>query len=1544
MDAFWKAAQSDNYDLDNIWASVKEVLAGSNKNYVGDIDIGDMHLTFTNGVVLERVDGGYKVGDKTYKDADTATKATYASDIKAMEDAAKTYNEDGSVTYNGVLNYKVSYDLASKTYTVDFGDSTATSATKEGIEFAIATYAKLNSKEISSEKGENSEGVSFTLHQAGDVKVEVTLKDGKVTTDDNDTDGKIKDAAQAAADKEAQEAAAAVEGTTGTATVNNLNIKLATNSQLTIDLDGQIIEATGVPSTIISGIKVIKDGSFSIDGDNEIWSELVTTKEGQEFTAYVLKLITNEQEGFTNDNGETIWAKIVNTKEGQEFIAYIKSLSTQQGTNFTNDEGKNIWNLVDTTNDSYEFLAQVIKLITEQGANFTNDDGVSIWSLVTSDKTYESFIAKVASLITQQGDSFSNDNGETIWSAVNISKEYAAFYAKVKSLVAEWASDASKTLDEKDLTLPSEVVSTTPITLIKPVDIQFDLSNQQTKAIEISKIIGTSNYAKNLGYAEGWAHLQGMNRGEDAKKVAAYVVELQKLAQSGQQLSKIDISNLEKLGTVGDLFKIDELNGQTLGSVVSEILSLNTALQENNNPTEWIEALAGVAAIDDSGIQSLAEALSSVITSLETLKAFDYEGLAQRMALLAVPTSPTTEGEPANTETGQTTVITYEANTEPMIKKAEDAKKEATKEAATEKIEGDGTQAVEEGENTKAKIDAMTAAITISATNSASSVINGIKSALDSLVSGGPYNVTVNASVKTSGNSPARGTIGLAQAGGTLMGELGPELVVSSGRYFVVGQNGPEMVNLADDAIVFNHLQTKSLLEKGTSPTRGKAITNERTAASYAKGNINGGPAMASASAALAALKQLRAQWQALLGMSAKDLAGKGGGGGGGGSTTDPKAFTTELEKWYNWLQKIAELEKDINRYEAERNRNASSWNKNGKLYYNSQMQSLEALKEQVDITADLVNSQTEYFNLRRAELNSSKNPYSTLYTFDEYGQLRYKDGRLEEMSKLVGRNEYGKANMTAEQQYKELIKLVPSQYLDYDSSGNKIDKSKDDWYVTAVESFWNRVDADKEEMQGLFDSINDNTIKINNLQEEQNKLLEEMRNNQMDVEDMVMESLVETRQRVIDNMSKERERLQDSSEKYLSGLTDALNKEKDMYQNQQDEEETRKLQRQLAILRRSGGSGAEIRNLEEQLRSRQQDAYFEQQQKQIDAIQKASDKELERLETQITIAQETLDYQKEMGLLWQEVYEIMAGTPESIASFIESNNPERWGESNLRSETDYRDTLFKAEQWAAYRDDTRTHEEQAMPQLKSIATGDEEKRIQAEVDAKLEEQKKATTTTTTTTTNTNTNTNNSTAKKKTLVSTTWEASDSARCHPVYKYSDGSKKVDVSKYHDFKDQGNGTEKCSRCGYKRKVKSSNGGISSSVAGGNSAKKYIAKFGTGGMVNEPTLAYVAETGKPEAVLNPTQTKILRENILSNSPNSLISLLKTYNDSYGQGINTVTTNTTEGIIIQNATVEMHVDQISNDYDARRAGEQALSEIMRIARKTSAKNSVGR
>jgi len=164
------------------------------------------------------------------------------------------------------------------------------------------------------------------------------------------------------------------------------------------------------------------------------------------------------------------------------------------------------------------------------------------------------------------------------------------------------------------------------------------------------------------------------------------------------------------------------------------------------------------------------------------------------------------------------------------------------------------------------------------------------------------------------------------------MGELGPELVVSNGQYFLAGQNGAEFVDLAKDAIVFNHIQTKRLLSNGSSG-RGTPLTNERNATSMATGNVHG-PAMASASSVLSTLKQLRAQWQALADLSIADLAGKGGGGGGGNKQIP--GFIRDVERWYNWLQKIADLEKEITYQEQLRNKIQSDMISNGKAYYAS--------------------------------------------------------------------------------------------------------------------------------------------------------------------------------------------------------------------------------------------------------------------------------------------------------------------------------------------------------------------------------------------------------------------------------------------------------------------------------------------------------------------------------------------------------------------------------------------------------------------------------
>ena len=75
------------------------------------------------------------------------------------------------------------------------------------------------------------------------------------------------------------------------------------------------------------------------------------------------------------------------------------------------------------------------------------------------------------------------------------------------------------------------------------------------------------------------------------------------------------------------------------------------------------------------------------------------------------------------------------------------------------------------------------------------------------------------------GHANAKGNWGIKTSGTTLVGELGREIVVdpSSGTWHTVGDNGAEFINIPKGSIVFNHLQTEALLERGFVAGRGKA-------------------------------------------------------------------------------------------------------------------------------------------------------------------------------------------------------------------------------------------------------------------------------------------------------------------------------------------------------------------------------------------------------------------------------------------------------------------------------------------------------------------------------------------------------------------------------------------------------------------------------------------------------------------------------------------------------------------------------------------------
>ena len=226
-----------------------------------------------------------------------------------------------------------------------------------------------------------------------------------------------------------------------------------------------------------------------------------------------------------------------------------------------------------------------------------------------------------------------------------------------------------------------------------------------------------------------------------------------------------------------------------------------------------------------------------------------------------------------------------------------------------------------------------------------------------------------------------------------------------------------------------------------------------------------------------------------------------------------------------------------------------------------------------------------------------------------------------------------------------------------YDQNGKLlIGQELMDAQVSIMENFWDTIDGWRDELDGLYDSYLEQVDKVITNQNKQNEIMQKIIDNQIKVEKKVYDALNESRQTIINNSKKEMDAYKKSSSDMINNLNNVLTKERELYNNQKNNDELLKLQRQLAILQRSGGSSSQILNLQQQIATKQQDMYFDEKQEQIKALQEASNLQAKKMEEQIELMTETLEYQKNNGLLWNEVISIMKGDEQNILEFITSS------------------------------------------------------------------------------------------------------------------------------------------------------------------------------------------------------------------------------------------------------------------------------------------------
>lgn len=891
---------------------------------------------------------------------------------------------------------------------------------------------------------------------------------------------------------------------------------------------------------------------------------------------------------------------------------------------------------------------------------------------------------------------------------------------------------------------------------------------------------------------------------------------------------------------------------------------------------------------------------------------------------------------------------------------------------------------------------------------------------------------------------------GIAAAKGvksTLMGELGPELVVANGRYYTVGNNGAEFVDLPKDAIVFNHQQTARLLKNKKVNGRGNAVNGDKAAISFAKGTE--GPAMASAAAALSQLRQIRAMWQALLNASAKDMGSKGGGsgggggGGGGGGEIDP-GFIHDLNIWYNLLQQIDKLEKDISYQEALQAKIQSDKNGSGRALYQSYAEQSKLLSEQLAKHQELAALQEDLYK-KHAE-NFMEGPGSLIYTFTQDGLIQFSnsledfvnqakgltkvsDGvfkfsttynayERDESGELVRDNKgnaksagtkttsltidlnneaagldlisylqqtlkNGKAKYTAEEQVAILTGIAPkfAEWMEIDSSGKDIDKAGEQ-----MQAFWDKLDGARDEAQELIDSYREQQQKVLEVEQKLNELYKTLQDNQIEVENAILNAIEERQQKEIDLLEDEKDALEKATESFIDGLNEQLEREQQMYQDQQSDQELTRMQRQLAILQRSGGSASQIRSLQDQITSKQQDRYFNAQKEQIDAVQQASDKQIERLDNQIELMKETLEYQKENGLFWPEVTEIMQHSPEYIIDFIQTYTPDYRSNSEEQIAQDLSEIKQKVETYVEEREQgdegvRAKMDKGGSAEVSWMADKEAKTGMSYSEEAWKNVGEKAHQAYLKTYNNEGQDTNKAWAAAAKILQAEDERLGNIKkkeendndTNSEKTYSSIAKKPehDISYGYtdiDKKGKGSGSEKGIAATTKDTVN-----VKAAYLDKNGSVKYwgierngkqgwlkkgmlkltadeIAKlkqykigtaigssFKTGGLVNFTGPAWLDGTRtKPEAVLNAEQTKFFREDFWQQveATRNELKRFMAQSATIKSQANAVDNNPT--IIIENANVNMNVEQMANDYDARTAANTVMNEMVRIARRS--------
>ena len=364
------------------------------------------------------------------------------------------------------------------------------------------------------------------------------------------------------------------------------------------------------------------------------------------------------------------------------------------------------------------------------------------------------------------------------------------------------------------------------------------------------------------------------------------------------------------------------------------------------------------------------------------------------------------------------------------------------------------------------------------------------------------------------------------------------------------------------------------------------------------------------------------------VGIKKAKYGGTGGSGkkkdtSGGGSSKSEKTDTWEnpFDELYNLTEKINEAlrtrEELERKYQKLLKNTASTVGEVSKAYYKQ----IEQLRYEADLQKQM----------QAGRARQIDNVLNETYTDSEGNRKTYAE---------LGVGKYASYNKET-----GLLQIDWSALQALEGDPSKVEEGK------AAEAYIKRL----EELQQMYEEVRD---KLWDIEDQIEQLREEAIDNYLSFEDRVMNALVSSYQKQIDQYKDLSDKIKEAEDEILNGLRDQIELSRQIRDNTKKEEDIAKKEARLAYLRRdtSGANALEIKKLEEEIANAREEYSDQLIDQQLDQMQKDSEAAQKQREKQIEIMQAQLDYAKENGELWQEVWDLMAGAVDSDGNFSQNS------------------------------------------------------------------------------------------------------------------------------------------------------------------------------------------------------------------------------------------------------------------------------------------------